>query len=139
MEEVEKTKEVNIGFTRVFIDQKMMECFHVVQADVKNLMDKGPMLVIETNDGLESIKSPVTGTVRYFNPKARNFPDRLTEEDIIITVLPKGIVVAGAEKVLAKKVKTLAQTALDFPGWANNPEFLQILNNAQNRNVPEGE
>jgi glycine cleavage system H lipoate-binding protein len=82
---------VRLGFSKVFIEQKLGECFHVMQADSKNVKEGEPLLVLETNDGLESLKSPITGTILHFNSKARNFPDRLTEEDNILEVLPEGV------------------------------------------------
>jgi hypothetical protein len=117
--EDEKDGLVKVGFTRRFIDNVLMECFHIVQADIKNLYEGGPMLVVETNDGLESIKSPYTGTVHYFNPKARNFPDRLTEEDTIMTILPKGIVLPERKKAAVKKEPE--PTAQGFNQWVNFP------------------
>jgi glycine cleavage system H lipoate-binding protein len=97
---------VDIGFTQMFIHQKMMECFHVLQADAVNLNEKGPMLVIETNDGLENLRSPVTGKIIFFNTKARNFPDQLTEDDVILSVLPKGV-------LLPKTAKKEVKSAMD--------------------------
>jgi len=120
---------VNIGFTRAFIDSKLMECFACVQADAFNLFEGGPMLVIETNDGLESLKSPITGTITNFNAKARNFPDRLTEDDVILTVLPKGVVLPAKAKT--KKV-TLQETLERFPNAQG--DWLRVLNEVENRN-----
>jgi len=82
---------INIGFVQAFINRKMNECFHVLQADTRRVEQEGAMLVIETNDALESIKAPITGQVSYFNSKARNFPDRLTQEDIILTLVPPNV------------------------------------------------
>lgn len=91
--------ETRIGFTRSFIAERLSECFHVLPADTKNVKEKGPLLVLETNDGLEPVCSPVTGRLTYFNEKARNFPDRLTEEDCIVSL---------SSKELTKVVKTLS-------------------------------
>lgn len=81
-----KDGTINIGFTQQFIDQNMNECFHVIQADTKQVTKDGPLLVLETNSCLESIKAPITGHVHFFNQKALNFPDKLTEADVIITL-----------------------------------------------------
>jgi len=89
---------INIGFVQSFINRRMAECFHVIQADTRSVDKGGPMLVIESNDSLESIKAPITGNVAYFNPRARNFPDRLTEQDIIMTLNP------NLKQVVAKQV-----------------------------------
>lgn len=91
--------ETRIGFTRSFIAERLSECFHVLPADTKNVKEKGPLLVLETNDGLEPVCSPVTGRLTYFNEKARNFPDRLTEEDCIVSL---------SSKELTKVVKTMS-------------------------------
>lgn len=89
--ETNKDGTISVGFTQDYIRRKMPECFHVVQADVKNVAKDTPMLVIETNDCLESVKAPITGRVKYFNHKARDFPDQLKEEDVILTVSPPGV------------------------------------------------
>jgi glycine cleavage system H lipoate-binding protein len=86
----------NIGFTKQFIDEKFGECFHILPADSKNIRERGALLVIETNDGLESLKSPVAGRVMFFNQKARDFPDKITEEDVIFRI-------ETPPKVVAKK------------------------------------
>lgn len=83
-------KTITIGFTKKAIEELLPECFHVMQADSQNIREKGPMLVLETNDGLESIKAPFAGRISYFNSKARNYPDKLTEDDTILTLAPVG-------------------------------------------------
>lgn len=95
-------KSITIGFTQRCITEKLQECFHVLPADASEVREKGPLLVLETNDGLQSIKTPVAGKVAYFNPKARNFPDKLTDSDTIVTLFPKGYV--APPKAAAKKV-----------------------------------
>lgn len=82
---------VRMGFSRRFIEERLGECFHVMQADIKSVKKGEPLLVIETNDGLESLKSPLSGNILVFNAKARNFPDRLVEEDCILEILPEGV------------------------------------------------
>lgn len=111
--ETNKDGTVSIGFTTDFIRKKMPECFHILQADTKNLKENDPMLVLETNDSLESIKSPVTGRVKWFNSNARNFPDQIKESDVILTVEPPGI----------KK---------EVPPSQFDLEFMQILNRPDN-------
>lgn len=109
--ETHADKSITIGFTKKCIDEKLTECFHVMQADAAQVREKGPMLVLETNDGLESIKSPFNGKVSYFNAKARNFPDRIVEEDIILTLRPLD---SKAESV---KVKTVSEYFNVPGGW----------------------
>lgn len=89
--EVHEDKSITIGFTKKCIDELLPECFHVMQADSSAVRERGPMLVLETNDGLESIKSPFTGKISYFNSKARNYPDKLVETDTILTLIPPGV------------------------------------------------
>ena len=102
-------KSITIGFTQRCITEKLQECFHVLPADASEVREKGPLLVLETNDGLQSIKTPVAGKVAYFNPKARNFPDKLTDSDTIVTLFPKGYVAppkAAAQKKVANNSAT---------------------------------
>src|SRR5579864_9391330 len=88
--EVDARGVLRLGFTKQYIDERLGECFHVVPADVGNTTKGGSLLVLETNDGTSRIKSPISGTILVFSDKARNFPDRLTEEDVIIEILPTG-------------------------------------------------
>lgn len=87
--EEKEDKTIHFGFTKACIENKLQECFHVLLAETKEVREKGPLLVLETNDGVQSIKTPFAGVVSYFNTKARNFPDRLNEEEIIVTIVPK--------------------------------------------------
>lgn len=88
---VHEDKSITVGFNQSFINETLQECFHVMQAENSVVRERGPLMVLETNDGLESIKSPFAGRITYFNPKARNFPDKITEEDTILTLLPPGV------------------------------------------------
>ena len=96
--ETNKDGTVSVGLTQNYIDNELMTCFHIMQADAQVLKKNGPMLVIETNDGLSSLKSPVTGRIMNFNDRARNFPDKLKESDTILTILPDGIKFTGKVK-----------------------------------------
>ena len=98
---------INIGFRQDFIDRKLMECFHIVQADSKQVQENGPMFVIETNNSLESVKAPCTGRIIAFNSKARNFPDKLNENDVIMTLSIK------PEELKAAKPKVVYEDFLD--------------------------
>lgn len=86
-------KAIQIGFTNEFIQQILSECFHVVLTNPTIVTKGKSMFTIETNDGLETIKSPVTGTVQLFNDRARDFPDRMREDDVVLLVFPKSVVV----------------------------------------------
>lgn len=116
--------ETRIGFTRSFIAERLSECFHVLPADTKNVKEKGPLLVLETNDGLEPVCSPVTGRLTYFNEKARNFPDRLTEEDCIVSLSSKEL----------KKIAPMPRINDDFVIVNHNAQ--QFNFNQVNFNVP---
>lgn len=89
---------INIGFTQQFITETLGECFHITQSNLFLLAEGKPMLTIETNDGLKVVRAPVTGTVLSFSDQARDFPDRIVENDVILTVLPKGVKVPVATK-----------------------------------------
>jgi hypothetical protein len=89
--ETDKRGVVQLGFARKYIDEVLGECFHVIPADTRQARKGQPLMVLETNDGTERIKSPLSGTILVFADKAKNFPDRLTEEDVICEVLPEGV------------------------------------------------
>jgi glycine cleavage system H lipoate-binding protein len=109
---------LRIGFTQRFIEEKLGECFHVMQADLNKVVRGGPMLVIETNDGLENLKSPVTGSILVFNDRARNFPDRLKEEETILEVLPDGVKLEPVVKAKrVEKAKIAAPAQFDPDRW----------------------
>src|SRR5260370_11552088 len=82
---------VNVGLTDNLIQSKLQECFHILQANTLAVKENEPMLVLETNDGLESLKSPVTGTVLKFNDRARNFPDKIKEDEVVLHLCPVGV------------------------------------------------
>lgn len=96
-----KDGTVSVGLTADFIRTKMGECFHIMQADKDDLVENQPMLVMETNDGLESVRSPVTGRILSFNRRAVDFPDKLKDSESILTILPVGV----APKATTKKPK----------------------------------
>ena len=98
---------INIGFTREYIDLMLNECFHITQAQMYLVTEGKPMLTIETNEGLKVLLAPCTGVVASFSSKARDFPDKLTEEDVVLVILPK-------KEVKAAKAKTFQQTTPDF-------------------------
>lgn len=98
-----KDGTVSVGLTAQYIRDRACECFHIMQADTEEVWEGQPMLVMETNDGMETVKSPVTGRVLVFNDRARDFPDKLKEEESILTLLPKGVEV---QKTKSKPSKT---------------------------------
>lgn len=106
-----KDGTMSVGLTADFIRNKMGECFHIMQADKDDVIENQPMLVLETNDGLESVRSPITGRVLSFNRKAVDFPDKLNETESILTIMPAGVV---------KKAKT---TTVRHRTWAEEFPF----------------
>lgn len=120
---------VKIGFNREYIETKLGECFHVMQADRKFARKGQPLLVLETNDAVERLPSPVTGTIITFNHKASDFPDRLSTEDIILEILPEGV------KLSAKTKKQPATKTVWNDEQAEREWFQQQMNHAQWNNA----
>lgn len=83
---------VKVGFTTNFLTE-MAECWHIVPSTNGEVREKSPLMAVETNDCLLSIQSPASGMVQEFNPKALNFPDRLTSDDIILMINKKAVAV----------------------------------------------
>lgn len=100
--EKQEDGRVRLGFARRFIEDRLGECFHVMQADTQSVKKGGPLLVIETNDGLRTLKSPLAGSILRFDAKARNFPDKLLEDDTILEVLPQGVKLPAPKKAEEK-------------------------------------
>lgn len=75
-----------VGFEKDFLKQ-MEQCWHIMPAQARGVLKaKHPLLVVETNDEVISIPSPVEGIIEMFSDKARNFPEKITEKDTIITI-----------------------------------------------------
>jgi glycine cleavage system H lipoate-binding protein len=139
----EPNGQVSIGFTQQFIEEKLNECFHVLPAETKKVGNKSPLMVLETNDGLQSIKSPVAGEVVFFSDKARNFPDRLKEDDIVITVFLEGKKkpaksstkrAAPARNINAVPIENrVVIRDFDFENWPGLREAIVLANDG---NVP---
>lgn len=106
---------VRVGFTNNFLAQ-MDECWHILPAG-KQVKEKDPLMAVETNDGLLSIRSPATGYIMDFSDKAMNFPDKLTAEDVVVCVN------GGKKPAEAAKIKktstglTLANVQLPVGGF----------------------
>jgi glycine cleavage system H lipoate-binding protein len=111
-----------IGFRQSYIEQVLGECFHVVQADTRKARKGCPLMVLETNDGTSRVRSPVTGTILMFSDKARNFPDRLTEDDVIVEVLPEGMTLPAQGKKPEVRPTIQFNQLFNAPGdWLNGP------------------
>lgn len=78
-------KIVRLGLTRNFLET-LTECWHILPSNMKKIKQKAPLLTIESNDGLISLLSPVTGYLQNWDNKAANFPEKLTEADVIVTL-----------------------------------------------------
>lgn len=80
----------NMGLTRNFLES-LDECWHILPTNTSRVKEKSPLFTIETNDSLLSILSPVAGNFLNWNDRATNFPDKLTEADVIIKLSTKEI------------------------------------------------
>ncbi len=83
-------KYVRMGLTRSFLDT-LDECWHILPSNMTAIKMKAPLLTIESNDGLISLLSPVTGNLSNWDSKAANFPEKLTEEDVIVTLSSEAV------------------------------------------------
>lgn len=104
-------KQVKVGLTRSFLDQ-LDECWHILPGNLRNIKAKTPLMTMETNDGLIPIMSPVSGNVVRWETRATNFPDQLTEEDVIM--------VLTSEKVAEKEDVGMS---IDFEASGMEPVF----------------
>lgn len=74
---------IKMGLTRSFLDQ-LDECWHILPPMGRQIKMKAPLFTVETNDSLVSVLSPVAGNFLTWNDRATNFPDKLTESDVLI-------------------------------------------------------
>lgn len=79
-----------MGLTRSFLDT-LDECLHIIPTSGVSVKEKSPLFTVETNDCLVSILSPVSGSFLSWNDRATNFPDKLTESDVIIRLSSKEV------------------------------------------------
>lgn len=77
-------EQIKIGLTRSFLDT-LDECWHILPGG-RSVKAKAPLMTVETNDSLVSILSPVAGNLFNWNERATNFPDKLTEDDVVLTL-----------------------------------------------------
>lgn len=76
-------ERTNVGFTTSFLEV-VRECWHVLPTSTGSVIkEKSPLFAVETNEALFSIAAPITGSIISFSDKAQNFPDKLTEDDVI--------------------------------------------------------
>ena len=84
-----KEGETRIGFTEEFL-QQMQDCFHIVPGKQRTtIRQDGPLMAIETNECLFSIRAPVSGIITFFNTKAQDFPEKLTVDEVVCVLSEK--------------------------------------------------
>ncbi len=83
-------RQIKVGLTSDFLNQ-LDECWHILPAHSHHIKEKSPLLTVETNDGLMSILSPVSGNVLRWETRATNFPDKLTSNDIILVLTSENL------------------------------------------------
>jgi|SRR5579859_4580903 len=116
--ETQPDGRMSIGFTKKCIEEKLCECFHVLPADISTAKLKQPLLVLETNDGVEAIPSPISGRIIIFSQKAKDFPDRMNEEDVVVSIEPPEVT---ARKLKEKRSAPRPTKIVD----AENPFIIQ--------------
>ena len=83
----QRDKHFAVGFTRQFLGE-LDGCWHMLPAagQKTEIKEKQPLIAVETNDGLFSLPSPVSGIIAFFDNKPMNFPEKLTEDDVVCTI-----------------------------------------------------
>ena len=73
-----------VGFTKAFLES-LDGCWHIIPAANNRtaVKEDAPLCAVETNEGLFSVPSPVTGIISVFENAAMNFPDKLLEENTV--------------------------------------------------------
>ncbi len=77
---------VKLGLTKSFIDS-LDQCWHILPANTEQVRKKSPLFVVETNDSMISIMSPLEGYVNMYNMDAQDFPDRLDENTVLMELV----------------------------------------------------
>ena len=133
----QKNKEgkTEIGFTNDFL-RDLDECWHIMAgaSNRVSIKEAQPLCSVETNDGLFSVASPVSGVISFFNTKAMNFPDKITSEEVIAVVAEKA---EEARDALTIAMENLRQMELlnEAPVRAERP--LGRAERVNRQNVPE--
>lgn len=105
----EKNGEVtNIGFTNEFLNT-LDQCWHILPSNLEKFKVKSPLLTIETNDALLSIVSPVSGNFMEFSNKAQNFPNKLTENDVVLSITDRPAAARRHDRALDLRGAVAAQ------------------------------
>lgn len=104
-----------IGFTKSFLEG-LDQCWYIMPAHAERFKLKSPLLTIETNEMIFSILSPVTGFFQQMENKAQNFPDKLTENDIVLH-LTKVAQRAAPEPMRWDAHAVIAQQRVNMDVW----------------------
>lgn len=78
---------VEVGFTGEFLGE-LDGCWHMLPAagQKTEIKEQQPLVAVETNDGLFSLPSPVSGIITFFDNKAMNFPEKLDTDQVVCVV-----------------------------------------------------
>jgi len=114
-----------VGFTPQFLE-KLQECFHIVPGKRKTFVrENGPLMALETNEGLFSITSPVKGVITFFEDKAMNFPEKLTTEDVVVLLQDKPVV---EKKKAAKQQVILNEGVINWSTFPTTDNMFRDFN-----------
>ena len=88
--EKQRDGKTNIGFTSTFLES-LDECWHIMAGATSKVAIKvdQPLCSVETNEGLFSIPSPVSGVITFFDTRAMNFPEKLNDTHTIAQIAEK--------------------------------------------------
>lgn len=108
---------IQVGFNKSFL-RELSEgsCWHIMPANNRRVKEKLPLLTVESSDELVSIPSPVSANVYSFSDKARNFPEKLNEDDVVIELRESD---TKSKAKVADVAQVQARQAVPVqPGWA---------------------
>lgn len=79
-----------VGFTEEFL-ASLDGCWHMMAAGGKRteIKEGQPLCAVETNDGLFSVASPIAGVISVFDNAAMNFPEKLTDDSVVVHMTDK--------------------------------------------------
>lgn len=121
----QKNKEgkTEIGFTNDFL-RDLDECWHIMAGATSKVAIKEaqPLCSVETNDGLFSVASPVSGVISFFNTKAMNFPDKITSEEVIAVVAEKAEEERDALTIALDHLRQMEAMEAEMPVRAEAPQ-----------------
>jgi hypothetical protein len=110
----QQDRNIRIGFTKEFLEQ-LDQCWHILPANLSRIKANAPLMAIETNDALISVLSPVSGSFVTFSHKAQNFPNKLTEDDVVMELIE------GKTSQIPRPVDEMAAAPAIAPPRARRP------------------